>query len=92
MRIAQIIGNVTLSKQHPLLEGARLRLAIPLSQSELESPATPQGDSVVVWDDLGAGVGGRIAMSEGAEAAQPFRPHLKPIDAYCAGILDDVHL
>jgi hypothetical protein len=33
-----------------------------------------------------------IAISEGAEAAQPFRPELKPVDAYCAAILDSVDL
>ena len=28
----------------------------------------------------------------GAEAAQPFRPDVKPIDAYTAAILDTIHL
>ena len=37
-------------------------------------------------------IGSLIAFSEGAEAAQPFRPELKPIDAYCSAILDNVHL
>jgi microcompartment protein CcmK/EutM len=31
-------------------------------------------------------------MSEGSEAAQPFRPQIKPVDAYVAAILDEVHL
>jgi hypothetical protein len=32
-------------------------------------------------------------LSEGPEAAQPFLPELKPVDAYNAGILDhlDIH-
>ena len=34
----------------------------------------------------------RIAVSEGAEAAQPFRPLDKPIDAYNAAILDAVDI
>ncbi len=33
-----------------------------------------------------------IAVSDGAEAAQAFRPALKPVDAYCAAILDVVHI
>jgi ethanolamine utilization protein EutN len=92
MRIAKVVGSVTLSRQHPSLVGARLRLAIPLALSELNSAAHPAGESVVVWDDLGAGENSLIAVSEGGEAAQPFRPELKPIDAYCAAILDNVHL
>ena len=33
-----------------------------------------------------------IAVSEGAEATQPFRPDLKPVDAYASAILDEVNL
>ena len=39
-------------------------------------------------DQLGAGVGSRIAISEGREAAMPFYPEVKPVDAYNAAILD----
>ncbi|HMP05754.1 MAG TPA: EutN/CcmL family microcompartment protein, partial [Lacipirellulaceae bacterium] len=52
----------------------------------------PHAETLVVWDELGAAPGALIAVSEGGEAAQPFRPHLKPVDAYCAAILDNVHL
>ena len=47
---------------------------------------------MVVWDDQAAGIGNLIAMSEGAEAAQPFRPDLKPVDAYASAILDEVNV
>ena len=42
----------------------------------------------MIYDDLGAGVGSRIGFSEGGEAAAPFHPEKKPVDAYCACILD----
>ena len=92
MRIAKVLGHVTLNRQHPALVGASLRLAAPLSRDELAAGGDPTADSLVVWDDLGAAPGSLIAVSEGAEAAQPFRPALKPVDAYCAAILDNVHL
>ena len=92
MRIAKVLGSVTLSRQHASLAGARLRLAIPLTLAELQSNANGAGESLVLWDDLGAGENSLIALSEGGEAAQPFRPELKPIDAYNAAILDNVHL
>jgi ethanolamine utilization protein EutN len=92
MRIAKVLGSVTLNRQHPSLAGGALRLAAPMSLRELATSADPAADAIVVWDELGAAVGSLIAVSEGAEAAQPFRPELKPIDAYCAAILDNVHL
>lgn len=45
-------------------------------------------EEVVVYDELAAGLGSRIALSEGREAAMPFYPEVKPIDAYNAAILD----
>ncbi len=36
--------------------------------------------------------GALIAISEGGEAAQPFYPAQKPVDAYNAALLDDVQL
>ena len=48
--------------------------------------AAPDGEDVVIFDNLGAGVGARIGFSEGGEAAAPFHPEKKPVDAYCACI------
>ena len=31
-------------------------------------------------------------MSEGGEAAQPFRPDYKPVDAYNAALLDAIDI
>ena len=92
MRIAKVVGTVTLSRCHPSFNGSRLRLAVPLSLAELKGEQTPQADEIVVWDENGAGLGSLVAMSEGAEAAQPFKPDLKPVDAYAAAILDEINL
>jgi microcompartment protein CcmK/EutM len=92
MRIAQVIGSVTLSRVHPTFVGGSLRLAVPLSLQNLAIDATLTAEELVVWDDLGAGIGSRIALSEGGEAAQPFRPHDKPVDAYNAAILDTIEI
>jgi microcompartment protein CcmK/EutM len=62
-----------------------------LSLAELQGDK-PQADEMVVWDDNGAGVGSLIAMSEGGEASQPFRPLDKPVDAYASAILDEINL
>lgn len=91
MRIAKVIGTVTLNRCHESFTGAGLRLVVPLSLAELRGDE-PQADEMVVWDDNGAGIGSLIAMSEGGEAAQPFRPLDKPVDAYASAILDEINL
>ncbi|MEO1990715.1 MAG: EutN/CcmL family microcompartment protein [Pirellulales bacterium] len=47
---------------------------------------------MVAWDDLGAGDGQLVAFSEGGEAAQPFRPEHKPVDAYISALIDHLEL
>ena len=89
MRIAQVIGTVTLNKAVAEFKGARLKLAVPLS---LQSSDEPQAEPLVVYDEFGAGEGDRIMLSEGGEAAQPFHPDMVPVDAYNSGILDEITL
>jgi len=90
MRIAEVIGTVTLNRRHPSLAGARFKLAVLLGLSDLAGQPGEPAEEITVYDELGAGVGSRIAVSEGREAAQPFYPDAKPIDAYNAAILDTI--
>jgi ethanolamine utilization protein EutN len=90
MRIAEVIGTVTLSRMHPSVTAFRWVIGVPFSLKALEADAPPDGEDVVIYDDLGAGSGSRIGFSEGGEAAAPFHPAKKPVDAYCACILDRV--
>jgi len=92
MKIAKIIGTVTLNRSLPEFANARLKLAAPMALAEVAENTEPTADQLVVWDELGSGYGQRIAFSDGAEAAQPFRPELKPVDAYTSAILDDINL
>lgn len=90
MRIAEVIGRVTLNKRHPSVQGATWLLAVPLKLEALAGKSAGRGEPFVVFDEFGAGTGARIAVSEGAEAAAPFDPEVKPIDAYNAAILDTI--
>ena len=92
MRIAKVIGTVTLSQIHPNLVGGRFKVAIPLNQAQLTDDANSEGDDLVVYDEFGVGMEDKIFLSEGAEAAQPFYPDIKPIDAYNAGIIDKLEI
>ncbi len=92
MRIAEVIGTVTLSRQHPSVMGLRLVIGVPYSLQPLRHQLPPDGEDVVIVDQLGAGHGNKIGFSEGGEAAAPFYPEKKPVDAYCGCILDHLQI
>jgi ethanolamine utilization protein EutN len=92
MRIGKTVGIVTLCRWHPLLAGAAYRLAVPLSLANLTGRSRELAEEIVLLDELGAGNDQLIAVTEGPEAAQPFYPETKPIDAYCTAILDQIDI
>src|SRR5262245_59348519 len=92
VRIAEVIGTVTLSRPHASLHGFRFVLAVPLGRETVLKGKRPEAEELVMYDDLGAGLGSRVAFSESGEAAAPFFPEKKPIDAYCACLIDSLHL
>ncbi len=89
MRIGEVIGTVTLSRVHPSLTGARWVIVAPFSLIALRD-GKPDGEDLIVFDALGAGIGSKVGFSEGGEAAAPFYPEKKAVDAYCACILDQI--
>lgn len=92
MRIAEVIGNVTLSRWHPSLTGAQWRLVVPLDAKGIVGDAQGRLEPIAAFDEYGAGMGSRIAIADGAEAAAPFQPETKPVDAYAAAILDAIDI
>lgn len=92
MRIMECIGRVTLSKWDASLKGASWKLAVPLTHAGLNGDESGRAEPIVVYDELGAGHGSLMAVSESAEAAAPFHPGVKPIDAYNSAILDQLNV
>lgn len=96
MRIARVIGLVTLNRcvketrrgRYLIAEAFDRRALAGRSQHHGRAAAMPE--SLVVFDDLGAGMGQIIAVSEGRQAAMPFYPERVCIDAYNTAILDHV--
>jgi carbon dioxide concentrating mechanism protein CcmL len=94
MRLGTVIGRVTLSVTASKLEGARWLIVSPFTREHFQQGSeTPPGmsndPSLVVYDNLGAGVGQTIGYVEGREAAQPFETP-PPIDAINAALVDDI--
>ena len=94
MRLGTVIGRVTLSKTVPAYEGGRYLVVSPFDREHFQQGGTaPEGlskqPSLVVYDDLGGGVGDTIGFIEGREAAMPFDEDT-PIDAINAALVDNI--
>ncbi len=94
MKLGTVIGRVTLSKSVDLLKGGRFLVVSPLSREQYAKgidakPGMGTDPSLVVYDDIGGGVGDIIGYEEGAEAAQPFAVP-PPIDAINAALVDEM--
>ena len=92
MRLGTVIGRVTLSKASPAFTGARWLVVSPFTRDHFQhGTEEPSGlstaPSLVVFDNLGAGVGNTIGFIEGREAAQPF-DEPTPVDAISAALVD----
>ena len=88
MRMGTVVGRVTLSVRSKRDIGERLLLTLPW-KTDTFSGVEKYDPAIVVYDQLGAGVGQNIAISEGREAACPF-PKPTPVDAYCAALVDEI--
>ena|ERR1022692_2522480 len=94
MRLGTVIGRVTLGKSVAGLDGARWLVVSPFTREHFQKgaqspPGLSQDPSLVVYDDLGAGVGQTIGFIEGREAAMPFEQPT-PIDAIAAALVDNI--
>jgi ethanolamine utilization protein EutN len=89
MRVGKVIGRITLKKSYDSLLGGRFLLVEVQDRFSLAGKKRNSAESLIVYDDLGAGEGDLIAFTESREATMPFYPEKRvPIDAFNAAILD----
>jgi microcompartment protein CcmK/EutM len=94
MKLGAVIGSVTLSQTLSPFQGARWLIVSPFTREhyahgEQKPPGSGTEPSLVVYDDLGGGIGQTVGYVEGREAAQPFeRP--TPVDAINAALIDEI--
>lgn len=93
MKIGHIIGRVTFGHKLDSYKGGRFFLVLPATREQLlrdRLEPLPKGNSLVMFDDLGADIGDRVAFSEGGEACMAFCDET-PVDAYNCMILEKLH-
>jgi microcompartment protein CcmK/EutM len=94
MRLGKVIGRVTLSLTVPALEGARWLVVSPFNRQFYQNgPEPPAGmcrePSLIVYDNLGGGMGDTVGFIEGREAAAPF-DQPTPVDAFNGALITEV--
>jgi microcompartment protein CcmK/EutM len=94
MRLGSVIGRVTLSKTVPALIGARWLIVSPFNREHFQRGANPPSGlskepSLVVYDNLGGGLGQTVGFIEGREASAPF-DEPTPVDAINGALVDEI--
>jgi carbon dioxide concentrating mechanism protein CcmL len=94
MRMGTVIGRVTLSPAVPALQGGRFLVVSPFTREHFQRgteaiAGMSKDPSLVIYDDLGGGVGQTVGFTEGAEATAPF-DQPTPIDAINVALVDEI--
>ena len=93
MRIGKVVGRVPLNRSYGTLAGGRFMLVEVQDRFSLAGKARKSTETLVVYDNIGAGLGEMIAFTESREACMPFYPEkIVPLDAYNCAILDRVDI
>ena len=90
MRIARVIGKLTLNRQMPDLVPGNYLVCRPCNRGTLAGRNAGNEETLIVYDELSAREGDLIGMVEGREATAPFWPRKVPYDCYNAAVLDEV--
>lgn len=80
MYLGDVVGCVVSTAKNESLVGRKLMLVRRVSDARI----------IVAIDSVGAGVGERVYVCRGKEAAYPFSPAEIPSDATIVGIVDRI--
>ncbi len=88
MKLARVRGTVVASVKDPGMEGMKLLIVQPLTETEQED-----GACVVAADAVyQAGVGDLVYFVASREAAEAMEPRFVPVDHAIVGIVDAVEV
>ena len=87
MIFATVAGTVVSTRRSDSIPGAKY-LLLEQCTHRGEPRGEPRGEFLVALDELGAGPGEMVLVSQGSSARQTPASDKKPIDAVVAGLVD----
>lgn len=90
MKVAKVVGKLSLNKCHPALVGRKWIVVVPQSLSAIAGRMGNNQEEFIAVDDLGVMPGSLVGVSDGREACAPYEPQRKPVDAYTSCLLDEL--
>lgn len=81
MIVGKVVNNIVSSRKHEKLIGYKLLVIEPLLEN--------RGPYLVVADELGAGIGDTVLITQGCNVKYGLKEIETPIDAIVVGIVDD---
>lgn len=88
MLLAKVVGNVWSTKKKDEISALRLLVIQPLGNN-----LQPEGKIRVAADEVGAGFGELVIVTQGSPAMRAFdKENLIPIDAVVVGIVDNIEM
>jgi ethanolamine utilization protein EutN len=88
MILGKIVGDVWSTKKNEKIHALRLLFVQPLGKD-----MAPVGDLLIAADEIGAGIGEFVIVTQGAPAMQAFdKDSLIPVDAVVVGIVDSLEM
>ena len=88
MILGKVVGDVWSTKKKEEVNALRFLFVQPFGKN-----LTPKEELIVAADEIGAGIGETVIVTQGAPAMQAFnRDNLLPIDAVVIGIVDSLEM
>ncbi len=85
MILGRVVGRITSTIHHPVVEGQRLLLV-----DRLDAEGAPAGGTLITMDAVGAGAGEKVlVLDEGNGARQVLGDPGAPIRSIVVGIVDE---
>jgi len=91
MFIAKVKGNVVTTQKVPQMTGRKLLIVEPLRVEEGRQGFTPTGRCFVAVDNIDAGVGDVVLVTQGSSARMTEATSDAPVDCVVIGIVDTVN-
>ena len=87
MFLASVVGDIWSTTNNEDLVGLKLLIVQPIDHQ-----GSPYGNPIIVTDQVGAGIGEDVIVTQGSSARKTIPGKETPVDASVVGIVDSIEL